>query len=96
MLPILKKAGVDYFLTIKLFWNTFNVFPHHTFFWQGIDGSRVLAHMPPEGTYNSSAAPRAIIAAEKNFADKAVSEHCALVFGIGDGGGGPGTEHLNA
>jgi alpha-mannosidase len=91
---ILKKAGVDYFLTIKLSWNSINAFPHHTFFWQGIDGSRVLAHMPPEGTYNSSAAPRAIIEAEKKFADKAVSEHCALVFGIGDGGGGPGTEHL--
>jgi alpha-mannosidase len=91
---ILKKAGVDYFLTTKLSWNNFNVFPHHTFFWQGIDGSRVLAHMPPEGNYNSSAAPRAIIATEKNFADKAVSEHCALLFGIGDGGGGPGREHL--
>jgi alpha-mannosidase len=91
---ILKKARVDYFLTTKLSWNNFNVFPHHTFFWQGIDGSRVLTHMPPEGTYNSSAAPRAIIAAEKAFADKAVSEHCALLFGIGDGGGGPGPEHL--
>lgn len=91
---ILKKARVDYFLTIKLSWNTFNVFPHHTFFWQGIDGSRVLAHMPPEGTYNSSAAPRALIAAEKNFADKAISEYSTLLFGIGDGGGGPGTEHL--
>lgn len=91
---ILKKAGVDYFLTIKLSWNNFNVFPHHTFFWQGLDGSRVLAHMPPEGTYNSSAAPGAIIAAEKNFADKAASEYCTLLFGIGDGGGGPGTEHL--
>jgi alpha-mannosidase len=91
---ILKKAGVDYFLTIKLSWNTINMFPHHTFFWQGIDGSRVLAHMPPEGTYNSSAAPRAIAAAETTYADKAVSEHCALLYGIGDGGGGPGVEHL--
>jgi alpha-mannosidase len=91
---ILKKAGVDYFLTIKLSWNTMNTFPHHTFFWQGIDGSRILAHMPPEGTYNSSAAPRALMAAEKTYADKAVSEHCALLFGIGDGGGGPGSEHL--
>jgi alpha-mannosidase len=91
---ILKKAGVDYFLTIKLSWNTVNTFPHHTFFWQGIDGTRILAHMPPEGTYNSSAAPRAIMAAENTYADEAVSEHCALLFGIGDGGGGPGTEHL--
>ncbi|WP_207229594.1 alpha-mannosidase [Ktedonosporobacter rubrisoli] len=91
---ILKKAGVDYFLTIKLSWNTFNVFPHHTFLWQGIDGTQVLAHMPPEGTYNSSAAPRAIRATEKNFADKVVSEECVLLYGIGDGGGGPGREHL--
>jgi alpha-mannosidase len=91
---ILKKAGVDYFLTIKLSWNKFNTFPHHTFLWQGLDGSRVLAHMPPEGNFNSSAAPRALIATEKNFADKAISEYCALSFGIGDGGGGPGIENL--
>ncbi|HEX4202975.1 MAG TPA: glycoside hydrolase family 38 C-terminal domain-containing protein [Ktedonobacteraceae bacterium] len=91
---ILKKAGIDYFLTIKISWNMFNVFPHHTFFWQGIDGSRVLAHMPPEGTYNSSAAPSALMGAEHNFADKVVSEYCAVLYGIGDGGGGPGTEHL--
>ena len=91
---ILKKAGIEYFLTIKISWNKFNVFPHHTFFWQGLDGTRVLAHMPPEGTYNSSAAPRAITAIEKNYADKAVSEHAVLLYGIGDGGGGPGTEHL--
>ena len=91
---ILKKAGIEYFLTIKISWNKFNVFPHHTFFWQGLDGTRILAHMPPEGTYNSSAAPRAITAIEKNFADKAVSEHAVLLYGIGDGGGGPGTEHL--
>ncbi len=91
---ILKKAGIDYFLTIKISWNTFNIFPHHTFFWQGLDGSRVLTHMPPEGVYNSSAAPRAIMTIEKYFADKAVSEHAMLLYGIGDGGGGPGTEHL--
>lgn len=91
---ILKKADVEYFLTIKLSWNAFNVFPHHTFFWQGIDGTQVLSHMPPEGTYNSSAAPRAVMATETNFADKAVSEHAVLLYGIGDGGGGPGTEHL--
>ncbi|MBN2558923.1 MAG: alpha-mannosidase, partial [Clostridia bacterium] len=54
---ILKKSDVDYFITIKISWNDFNKFPHHTFFWQGIDGTRVLSHMPPEGTYNSSAAP---------------------------------------
>lgn len=91
---ILKKAGVDYFMTIKLSWNDFNRFPHHTFLWQGIDGSKVLAHMPPEGTYNSSAAPRAVIKAEREFLDKGVSDECLMLFGIGDGGGGPSEEHL--
>jgi alpha-mannosidase len=91
---ILKKSGVDYFMTIKLSWSRFNKHPHHTFWWEGLDGSRILAHMPPEGTYNSSAAPRAIVASEREFLDKAVSEECLLLFGIGDGGGGPGEEHL--
>ncbi|ERI94521.1 glycosyl hydrolase family 38 protein [Clostridiales bacterium oral taxon 876 str. F0540] len=91
---ILKKSGIDYFMTIKLSWNEYNQFPHHTFMWEGIDGSRILAHMPPEGTYNSSAAPRAIKEAERNFKDKGVSEDCLMLFGIGDGGGGPGEEHL--
>jgi len=91
---ILKKADIDYFMTIKLSWSEYNQFPHHTFLWEGIDGSQILTHMPPEGSYNSSAAPRAIITAEKNFKDKGVSEECLLLFGIGDGGGGPGEEHL--
>lgn len=91
---ILKKSGVDYFMTIKLSWSKFNKHPHHTFWWEGIDGSRILAHMPPEGTYNSSAAPRAVANSEQEFLDKGVSDECLLLFGIGDGGGGPGEEHL--
>ena len=91
---LLKKSGIDYFMTIKLSWNQFNTHPHHTFFWEGIDGSRVLTHLAPEGEYNSSAAPRAIAGIEKKFLDKGVSDRCLMPFGIGDGGGGPGAEHL--
>ena len=91
---IMKKCGVDYFVTIKLSWDRFNNYPNHSFFWQGIDGSQVLVHMPPEGTYNSSALPQAIRKAEQDYMDKAVSENCLMVYGIGDGGGGPGEEHL--
>lgn len=91
---IIKKSGVDYFMTIKISWSEINEFPHHTFIWKGIDGSEVLAHMPPEGTYNSSAAPRAIIDTEEKFKDKEICNECLLLFGIGDGGGGPGEEHL--
>ena len=91
---LMKQSGVDYFMTQKMSWNIINRIPHHTFFWQGIDGSRILTHMPPEETYNSSAAPRALMKSENNFADKSVSDRVLILFGIGDGGGGPGPEHL--
>ncbi|GHV00217.1 hypothetical protein FACS1894211_07070 [Clostridia bacterium] len=64
---ILAKSGVDSLITIKMSWNKFNVFPYHTFNWRGIDGSEVLVHMPPEGTYNSAIAPRSVAAAEKKL-----------------------------
>ena len=91
---ILKKADVDYFSTQKLSWSLINPFPHQSFYWQGIDGTTVLTHMLPEETYNSPAAPRSIRKIEQNYRDKDVSEHALMVFGIGDGGGGPGAEHL--
>jgi alpha-mannosidase len=91
---ILKKSGVDFFMTQKLSWNQVTKHPHHTFWWQGIDGSRVLAHMPPEDTYNGPAAPRSIVKIERDYLDKNVSDRALMLFGIGDGGGGPGEEHL--
>jgi alpha-mannosidase len=62
--------------------------------WQGIDGSTVLAHLFPEDTYNSPGLPRSVRKIEQNYRDSGVSEHALMVFGIGDGGGGPGEEHL--
>lgn len=91
---ILRGCGVDKFITIKLSWNKYNVFPHTTFFWRGIDGSGVTAHIPPEGVYNSAAAPRSFVKAQRCNAEKEVFENALNLFGIGDGGGGPGSEHL--
>lgn len=91
---IMSKCGVKYFMTQKLSWNQVNSFPHQSFWWQGIDGTKVLAHMLPEETYNSPASPRALAKAERNYKDSAVSSHALMLFGIGDGGGGPGEEHL--
>jgi len=91
---LLRKSGIDYFMTIKLSWNVHNKFPHHTFIWRGIDGSEVLAHMPPEGTYNSEASPFSIKKAENEYIDKGIAAECLMLFGIGDGGGGPGESHL--
>jgi alpha-mannosidase len=91
---ILAKSGVPYFMTQKLSWSLVTRHPYHTFWWEGIDGSKVLAHMPPEATYNSAAGPRSVLSAAQNFLEKDVSDRCLILFGIGDGGGGPGEEHL--
>lgn len=91
---LLKLADVDYFSTQKLSWSLINPFPHQSFHWQGLDGTAVLTHMLPEETYNSPAAPRSVRRIEQNYHDSGVSSRALMVFGIGDGGGGPGEEHL--
>lgn len=91
---ILKKSDVPYFMTQKLSWNHQNNFPYHTFNWQGIDGSSVLTHMLPEETYNSPASPETIRSCEKKYHEKGQCEDALVLFGIGDGGGGPGAHHL--
>ena len=91
---IMKKSGLKYFMTQKLSWNEHNDFPYHTFRWKGIDGSVVLAHMLPEETYNSQASPTTIRTVEKNYHEKGVCDQALVLFGIGDGGGGPGAYHL--
>jgi alpha-mannosidase len=90
---ILKKSGMDWFQTIKLAWNKVTVFPHRTFTWEGIDGSSVLVHMPPEGDYNSRAAADGLLHGLKQYPEKAL-DTALLVYGSGDGGGGPGEIHL--
>ena len=91
---LLRKAGVTYFSTQKLSWSLINSFPHQSFHWQGLDGTAILTHMLPEETYNSPAAPRSVRKIERNYKDSGVSSYALMVFGIGDGGGGPGEEHL--
>ncbi|MCO5317493.1 MAG: glycosyl hydrolase-related protein [Microthrixaceae bacterium] len=92
---IFLQAGCNRFLTQKLSWNKQNRFPHHSFTWEGIDGSRVIAHFPPIETYNSELTPRELSFASSNFADHAWSDIAVVPFGHGDGGGGPTAEMLD-
>ncbi len=92
---IIRKCGMENFMTIKLSWNNINDFPHHTFLWSGLDDSEVLVHMPPEGDYNSNATPYAFEKTYKKYKEKDVSDIALMSFGIGDGGGGPGEYHIN-
>ncbi|MBQ3356184.1 MAG: alpha-mannosidase [Oscillospiraceae bacterium] len=86
---ILKLSGQDYFLTIKISWSNRTVFPYNTFRWAGIDGTEVTVHMPPEGNYNSVAGPRALLTAKKGIKETDPQDRMMLVYGVGDGGGGP-------
>lgn len=87
---IFRGCGRDYFATIKLTWNNHNKFPYKTFVWKGIDGSEILSHMAPQGNYNSSATPMAFVKSFKGNPQSEDVNHALMIFGIGDGGGGPG------
>ncbi|MET9497211.1 glycoside hydrolase family 38 C-terminal domain-containing protein [Streptomyces sp. NPDC006552] len=89
-----KLAGARWFLTQKLSWNQTNKMPHHTFWWEGIDGTRVFTHFPPVDTYNAQFHGSELAHAERNFAEKGGASRSLVPFGWGDGGGGPTREML--
>jgi alpha-mannosidase len=93
---IARAAGASYFLTQKISWNETNVFPHHSFLWEGIDGTRIFTHFPPVNTYNSDLSARELALAERNFAEKGRARASLVPFGYGDGGGGPTREMIAA
>ena len=89
---ILRKSGMDWFMTIKLAWNKVTVFPFRTFTWEGIDGTPILVHMAPEGDYNSRGAADNLLTGLRQYPERALNT-ALLIFGSGDGGGGPGEIH---
>lgn len=91
---ILTKFNIKYFLTQKISWNQFNKFPHHTFWWQGIDGTRIWTHFPPADTYCGSCEPKEMLYSIKNYKDHTRSDQSLYLFGFGDGGGGPTERHI--
>lgn len=91
---LMRLAGARWFLTQKISWNQVNRMPHHTFWWEGIDGSRVFTHFPPADTYGSDLSAKELQRAEDQYAEKAVGTLSLVPFGYGDGGGGPTREML--
>ena len=86
---IVNHAGARWFFTQKLSWNETNRFPHHTFWWEGLDGSRVFTHFSPVDTYNALNLPSQFRFAERNFSDHVGASTSLVLYGHGDGGGGP-------
>ncbi|MGW2583306.1 alpha-mannosidase [Streptomyces virginiae] len=94
MPQIVGLTGSKWFLTQKISWSQMNRFPHHTFWWEGIDGTRVFTHFPPVDTYNSDLGGAQLAHAARNYREKGRGSRSLVPFGWGDGGGGPTREHL--
>ena len=99
---IMKKAGIEYFMTTKISWSDTHIFPYDIFSWRGIDGSEVLSyfistreygsdgrHPDYHTTYNGEQNASQIMGTWKRFQDKDITENVFTCFGYGDGGGGP-------
>ena len=103
---LIKKSGMDYFMTTKISWNEYNKFPYDTFKWRGIDGTEVLSHFPPschatvnersnwQTTYNSKLRPLYVLGGYKRYSQKDLNKDYLMSYGFGDGGGGPTIEML--
>lgn len=94
---ILKKSGIDYFMTTKISWNQFNKLPYDTFTWKGIDGTEMLTYFitntntPQHNftTYNGNTDPASVLGTWKRYQQKDINQDVLIAFGHGDGGGGP-------
>ncbi len=97
---IAAKCGMKYFMTTKISWNDTNRFPYDTFWWEGIDGTRILAHMvttPTPGlkrTYNGNLTPAVLKGTWERYLQKELNDEVLMAFGWGDGGGGPTKDML--
>ncbi|MGO1921020.1 MAG: alpha-mannosidase [Microbacterium sp.] len=93
---IARAAGSRWMLTQKMSWNETNRMPHHTFLWEGIDGTRIFTHFPPVDTYSAQLTGAELARAERQYAEKGLASTSLVPFGYGDGGGGPTREMIAA
>jgi len=100
---ILKKSGIDYFMTTKISWNEYNKMPFDTFMWRGLDGTEILTYFVSTQnfdsnshctTYNGDLVPTQVMGAWKRYQQKDMNEEILISYGFGDGGGGPTKEML--
>lgn len=108
MPQILKKSGIDTFVTSKISWNEFNPMPHQTFNWRGIDGTEIFTQFIMGGyatetlnnkekwfqTYTGQIYPNSLQYAWEHYKDKNINNEIMSTIGFGDGGGGVTEEML--
>ena len=98
---IMKGCCVDYFLTTKIDWNDTNTFPLDTFYWEGIDGTKVFTHFNRTHIWPDAEDLMTYVAGTPSndhscIKDKRVTDTRVISYGYGDGGGGPQFEMIEA
>ena len=103
---ILRKSGIDWFVTTKIGWNDTNMMPYDTFIWKGIDGTEINTYFlsaqrispgrvpSRHTTYVGKTDPIVVAGTYNRFQQKELTNEVLLTFGFGDGGGGPTEDHL--
>lgn len=102
---ILKKSGIDWFVTSKISWNDTDRMPFDTFLWKGIDGSAIPSYFitaqkndgSPSYDHTTYGAPlnaQTVSGAYKRYRPKELNDSVMMTYGYGDGGGGPTYEML--
>ena len=92
---IFSKSRFELFLTTKFTYNDTTKFPHDLFNWKAPDGSEILAHSHMR-TYSSEVDLKAVVdTIEKNPETSKLIGSVPLIYGYGDGGGGPTEEMLD-
>ncbi len=106
MPQILKKSGITHFVTSKISWNDTNTMPYDTFMWQGIDGSEIITdfittqdykrggEFKNATTYVGKITPSMVAGCWNRYQQKAYNDRVMLIYGWGDGGGGPTEDML--
>jgi len=103
---IMKKSGVDYFVTSKISWNDTNTLPYDSFLWKGQDGTEIFATFITtqdagenhqairHTTYNGNINAREVMGTWDRYQQKEFNKNTLIPFGYGDGGGGPTRQML--
>ena len=93
---LIQQAGLCYFVTAKLSWNQYNRIPYDQFWWQGLDGTRILTYFITTSkpgwwgaTYSADLSPEEILATWDGSQQKELRKEFMIAYGHGDGGGGP-------
>lgn len=99
MPQIMRHAGIDALVTIKVTWNETNPLPDNLFVWRGNDGSEVLTHtydaFKSDG-YNMWMTPGALAEVWGNHTTKDLTGTVIATYGWGDGGGGPDPDQIES